>query len=802
MDMEKIFKYSLLAVLLAFMTGVTACNNEELDTDQYAGKLALAAISPNPVMRGGELRFIGANLENVTEVRFTGGATVTSIKTIASGNRSEIRVTVPYDGTDVGPVTVVTSDGLTASTRFNLEYTEPIVFTSFSPEEVLSGDVITITGEYLNNVKEIILGGDVRVTEFLSQNRTELSFTVPANAVTGYVIVGDVNELQDQNTIPNLIYSSSELIVGNPTVDVADDATYKSGDVITVYGSHLDMIEKVDLEGASEVEFTVAPDGSSISFALPASATDGTITLTSFAGNTFEAGNITTVTVADLGISSLAEDGRYKSGSEVLITGNDLDLVTKVEFAGAEATWYTNSEGIVAIIPAEAQDGSLTLTLGSGKQAWTDAIEVVKPVAESVSVTEAVAGQEEPIIVTGTDLDLVTSVTIGDKVNGFIDCPFTVSAPDKIEVTVPKEAYTGVITLTAASGYSTQTQEITVTYDEAISVTFDQESYALGKPISISGENLLKVESISIKGNKVTSYSQRSDNAMVFQLPEDVKSPGVYRLVFTLLDGTELTWPVPFEVTAPYTETFIWEGYEDLAGWGNSPYFGAEDAFVTAGLQVGDIVRVYYDVLNPDWWQFQLHDGHWGDLHVDELDGGVTVSKNNTEEGAKFFSFTVTDAIFAQLTSVQGWGGAFLTNGEGVAITGVSMIHFGATETVVWEGTSTHTGDYAVNLELGGEDDWVNAELYEGAEVRVYFTADDPSDWSLQLFDGHWGGMGYVTPNGVQFNQDNDPEATTRGYVSFIAEGSAYQALTSHQLWGFALIVQGKNLVVTKLAYL
>ena len=43
MNMKKLFKYSILATLLVAMTGLTACQNEELDTDQYSGKLALAA---------------------------------------------------------------------------------------------------------------------------------------------------------------------------------------------------------------------------------------------------------------------------------------------------------------------------------------------------------------------------------------------------------------------------------------------------------------------------------------------------------------------------------------------------------------------------------------------------------------------------------------------------------------------------------------------------------------------------------------------------------------------------------------
>ena len=86
--MKNILKYSFLAAVLVAMTGLTACKHDELDTDQYGGKLALAAIAPNPVMRGGQLRIIGANLDKVTEVRFTGGAAVTSIEKVAGGDRS------------------------------------------------------------------------------------------------------------------------------------------------------------------------------------------------------------------------------------------------------------------------------------------------------------------------------------------------------------------------------------------------------------------------------------------------------------------------------------------------------------------------------------------------------------------------------------------------------------------------------------------------------------------------------------------------------------------------------------------
>ena len=240
-------------------------------------------------MRGGELRIIGSGLESTSKVQFAGDVTVTDITVVESGSRSEIRVIVPIEGPEIGPVTVVSSNGETAPTRFDLEYSEPIGLESVTPAEALSGDVITLKGEYLNVVRCVIFGGDVKVNEFVSQSRYELKVAVPANAVTGPVIVSDVDEIADETTIPNRIYSTGDLVIGDPTVTEAPKATYKSGDQITVTGSHLDMIEKVDLEGASEVEFTVSEDGTSISFILPASATDGNIVLTSYAGNAFNA---------------------------------------------------------------------------------------------------------------------------------------------------------------------------------------------------------------------------------------------------------------------------------------------------------------------------------------------------------------------------------------------------------------------------------------------------------------------------------------------------------------------------------
>ena len=63
--MKRIINFAIIAAaaLLAF----AGCVKEQgYDTDQYGSAPTLSAFAPNPVFRGGELTFLGSNLEQVT----------------------------------------------------------------------------------------------------------------------------------------------------------------------------------------------------------------------------------------------------------------------------------------------------------------------------------------------------------------------------------------------------------------------------------------------------------------------------------------------------------------------------------------------------------------------------------------------------------------------------------------------------------------------------------------------------------------------------------------------------------------
>jgi hypothetical protein len=61
--------YTLLVMALVGLS-LAACSNDDLDTNQYKGGFSLNAYGPNPVMRGGTLRFVVATSTRLPASRF------------------------------------------------------------------------------------------------------------------------------------------------------------------------------------------------------------------------------------------------------------------------------------------------------------------------------------------------------------------------------------------------------------------------------------------------------------------------------------------------------------------------------------------------------------------------------------------------------------------------------------------------------------------------------------------------------------------------------------------------------------
>ena len=456
--MKRVF--DILTVLLAAcVMAFTGCSPDELSTEQYADKgVALNVYGPQPVVRGGQLRFLGSNLDQVTAVILPGVDPITEIVVVQAGVPSEIRITVPKEGPEPGFVTLVTADGQEITTKTELEFLETVVIESIEPLSVKPGDVITIKGEYLDLMHEVIFTDDVHVNEdrfeVVPHSRYEIKVKVPEEARTGKVSLSDLgmNSEDPENPMTNYATSEEELVVAGPQVSEPVTGNVQPGQKLTITGSNFMYVDHVEIPGTEISEFEINEEGTTLTFTLPQQLQLGEIILVAKSGEEIPAGTIQVKVPTDLSVSP----SPVKAGQTLTISGKDMNMVTGVSLPASENVESPSitSESVSFTVPAEAQEGNITLNLINGVSI-TVAYTLVKPVVTSYNAESVAVGED--LVISGTDLDLVTGVTFGG------DVTVDVTASQKsIKVTVPSGAVTGALALNLANGTSVSGPELEV----------------------------------------------------------------------------------------------------------------------------------------------------------------------------------------------------------------------------------------------------------------------------------------------------------------------------------------------------
>ena len=786
--MKNIFRYSILLALCSFI-GLVSCTREEISTDQFSDDaVVFGAFAPNPVVRGAELRIMGSNLDRIVEVQIPGSEPITEIEVVSSGRVSEIRVVTPAAGAEdasvTGPVVITDNAGNTYQSMAELTFTEGIVLDSFSPANAMPGDEVTVKGDYLYNVQQIVLNNGVYVTDeqITAKSRRELKFIVPSNAVTGPVTIGDVDENNNPDgLIPNNVPSKEELVIGDPTVKAADRGAVKAGDQITVTGEYLNMIAGANFGGVA-VDYTVAEDGKSLVAALPATAVDGDFVLVSYAGKEFNAGAYTTVIPTNVAIKA---ESRYKAGLNAVISGKDLDLVTGAALAGTALEYAFADNKITFSIPAAAVDGTVVLSLANGKTVETEAIELVKPVITEMTPLELFAGDEN-ITVKGDDLDLVVAATLGGR-----DAEFEY-ANGEVIVKTALTSVSGKVALTLENGVTVESaDEVKVNYHSLVIVTEMPAMQHIGQEVVLKGSNFSLVENIFIGETKVTQYSLRTDEEVRFLMPWC--KAGMYNLNFHLFSGDVETVATQIEVGLELDIKTIWEGeaYLNWSGMTDLSWGGYDFSTV----KPGTVLTAYFNLDEAQtYWQVRFGNGSWASI-PSGLEAAPGEGNIPMTPGTTYYAIKLTAADIDMLVNQ---GGLVMT-GANYTLTKLTLTSEISQEATIWEGEADPQG-YAVNLELGGADnsDWRNANLQVGQTIKIYFNLTDPSAWSVQAFDAHWGGqIKFSDAVGTQFNQSNWDGSL--GYVSFVVDEAIQAALTSSAGWGASFILQGSGLIYTKI---
>lgn len=750
--MKKINNIFTLLVMALMGLSLAACSNDDLDTNQYQGGVSLNAFGPSPVMRGGQLRFIGSNLDQIREVRIPGVDAITTIEVVKAGVPSEIRVTVPHDGPEVGNVVLVANNDQEITTKSTLTYTEGIVIKSITPS-AMPGDVIEIKGDedgYLNLIHSMAFADNVVVSEkdFLQHDRYTIKVKVPEDAKTGKLqfytadlTVGDAAKLDYQ-----IVLSDDRLIVGTPTVakvkgrnevDAEGTITAKAGETVTVTGDYMQLIKAVKVGGVEITEFTIAEDGKSLSFVLPAEAPDGAIDLVCKSDVEVPAAMVETVKPS----ACVAAPAPVKAGAALTISGKDMDLVTAVEFDNAdalsgEAISVAADKVVVTAVPETATEGKLRLVMANGQKVEVE-FTLVKPTATGYNANPASAGSTIQII--GTDLDLVKSVDFGGA-EATVEKDAVSADGTTLNVKVPMAAKSGAPVLKLANGVTINAPELTIKEAVFCYVTElpgeDAELHA-GQTFVLPIANGDKLTGVEIAG-KVCQFIV-SGNTLTVGAPDNAKKGTSVRLISS---NGEITYKIDFIPNSEIT-TVIWTGAFAAGNWAQGfqtlAWGGYDWSKVTPGTEL--VVTFGVDPA-VGYCQMRFANGNWAalpgttELEGSDKDGNIAMSND-----AKEYRLVLTQAMIDKLTE-----NGLVICGAGFILTKVALVEHISLEVDLAGQVKTNSGkditypfsfqwaaDGQINLT---KDFLLGLGVKKGSKLIIY--KDPTAKGQVQINNSSW----------------------------------------------------------------
>lgn len=611
----------LVLLLICSTFAFTSCDRDDLNTDQYGNEISVLSYGPNPVLRGGVLTFKGANLDQITEIDLPGAEAITSINVVTSGKNSEINIEVPAEKCEPGIVTLKTAKNGEIKTLTPITYIENLKFTGFyvgeNKENLVGnvGDVLTIEGDYLNNITSVIFanGATMDAENFKSQTRYQIQLVIPAEAGEGRFQISDGN---------NYMYSEGALSINAPEIDANNaigKSLIKAGETEVLRGTSLDQIASIELNGATvEAADFKSQTASEITFVISSKVADGEITAVTKSGIRISFGEITTVVPSQL----VATPSPIKNGKEITITGKDMDLITGIAFPNAKESKLNKVETtkVTSTVPEDAQEGDITLSLDNGKTV-TVAYTLVKPTVTACTPAAITAG--ERTIIKGTDLDLVASVTFPGDVEQTVE-KFAAQNANAIAVTVPAACAGTGFKLNLKNGTTINIDgqlSIKAATDPAIASVTPGEAIA-GSTITITGKNFQNIQNLYIGSYKVNRYTSRSNTEIVCQVPATAEV-GTYKIVMEDLDGNKIEGPefkvVPAEKDIAELVTNMDNGkitYPFDFSWssGSGKFYLTKEVFEKVKVKVGSKLIVYKDPTVKGQVQINKNENGWPNI--------------------------------------------------------------------------------------------------------------------------------------------------------------------------------------------
>lgn len=341
---------------------------------------------------------------------------------------------------------------------------------SFGPTGAKHGDTLRFFGRNLNKVTEVQFTGTdatVKQNEFKQQTSELILLLVPQTAEKGYVTLKTPDGDIVTKTQLNLKVASRITAIPGPV---------RPGENITLTGEFMNWVKSVTFAKNITVSNFVSKSLNQLVVTVPENAQTGPLVISYGGTDSMDVETTDTLRVK-LPLATAISPNPIKHAENLTITGTDLDLARKVIFAGVPAPVTTfvsqSATQLVVKVPGAAQKGKVTLEAASGVQTSSSVdLDVAMPSVATMSPNPVDPGAN--LTITGTNLDLVTSITFANAptVTSFIS-----QTPTRIVVTVPTGVLRGRITLGVLNS------TLTVQSPDVLEITGDAPPPTIAFPI-------------------------------------------------------------------------------------------------------------------------------------------------------------------------------------------------------------------------------------------------------------------------------------------------------------------------------
>jgi photosystem II stability/assembly factor-like uncharacterized protein len=288
-----------------------------------------------------------------------------------------------------------------------------------------------------------------------------------------------------------------------PTISSFAPGSGPPGTVITIAGSNLTTTSQVLIGGVPTSSFTVLSD-TQLSATVGPSSTSGPIRVDTDGGTATSAGTFTVVTPPPTISGFTPSSGPV--GTSVTITGSSFTTATTVTYNGvSDPRFFPQDDNtIISTVPVGATTGPIGVVNAGGSTASGSTFTVTTgptPVVSSFAPTSGAAGTA--VTINGANFTGVTGVAF----NG-ASATFTFVTDIRVDTAVPAGASSGPVSVTTSNGGTGKSAAtFTVTAPPPTITGFLPTSNGVGKPVIVTGTNLLGATGVSFNGTPATVFT-------------------------------------------------------------------------------------------------------------------------------------------------------------------------------------------------------------------------------------------------------------------------------------------------------